>query len=71
MIKKISQKYVGTGWKDIRNVSQRARKCKKQREMNNTVADMKNTLDGINSKIIETEQISDLENRLVKITTVE
>ena len=39
--------------------------------MNNTVADMKNTLDGINSKIIETEQISDLENRLVKITTLE
>ena len=40
--------------------------------MNKTVTEMKNTLEGINSKINEAEeQRSELEDRFVKITAVE
>ena len=44
----------------------------KQTEMNNTITEMKNTLEGINSRITEAEEwISDLEDRMVEIITVE
>ena len=40
--------------------------------MNNTITEMKNTLEGINSKITEAEErISDLEDKIVEITTAE
>ena len=40
--------------------------------MNNTITEMKNTLEGINNKITEAEeQISDLEDRMVEFTAVE
>ena len=40
--------------------------------MNNTITEMKNTLEGINSRITEAEeQISDLEDRRVEFTAVE
>ena len=40
--------------------------------MNNTITEMKNTREGINSRIIEAEEwISDLEDRMVEITTME
>ena len=39
--------------------------------MNNTITEMKNTLEGINSRITEAEQISDLEDRMVEFTAVE
>ena len=40
--------------------------------MNNTVTEMKNTLEGINSRITEAEErISDLEDRMVKFTATE
>ena len=40
--------------------------------MNNTITEMKSTLEGINSRINEAEeQISELEGRLVEITAVE
>ena len=40
--------------------------------MNNTITDMKNTLEGINSRITEAEErISDLEDRMVEITAME
>ena len=40
--------------------------------MNNTMTEMKNTLEGINSKITDAEeQISDLEDRMVEITATE
>ena len=40
--------------------------------MNNTRNDIKNSLEGINSRITEgEEQISDLEDKIVKITTTE
>ena len=40
--------------------------------MNNTVTEMKNTLEGINSRITETEKwISDLEDRMVELTATE
>ena len=40
--------------------------------MNNTITEMKTTLEGINSRITEAEeQISDLEDRMVEFTAVE
>ena len=40
--------------------------------MNNTITEMKNTLEGINSRITEAEEwISDLEERMVEFTTAE
>ena len=40
--------------------------------MNNTITEMKTTLEGINSRITEEEEwISDLEDKIVEITTTE
>ena len=40
--------------------------------MNNTINEIKNSLEGINSRITEAEAwISDLEDKIVKITTAE
>ena len=40
--------------------------------MNNTITEMKNTLEGINSRITEAEKwISDLEDRMVEFTAME
>ena len=40
--------------------------------MNNTITEMKNTLEGINSRITEAEErISDLEDRMVEFTAME
>ena len=40
--------------------------------MNNTITEMKNTLEGINSRITEAEEwISDLEDRMVEFTAEE
>ena len=40
--------------------------------MNNTITEMKNTLEGINSGITESEeQISELEDKVVEITATE
>ena len=40
--------------------------------MNNTISEIKNSLEGINSRKTETEeQISDLEDKIVEITTAE
>ena len=43
----------------------------KQTMMNNTINDIKNTLEGINSRITEAERISELEDKIVEITTSE
>ena len=44
----------------------------KQTMMNNTIYEIKNFLEGINSRITEAEeQISDLEDKIVAITTTE
>ena len=39
--------------------------------MNNTITEMKNTLEVINSRITEAEQIRDLEDRMVEISAME
>ena len=40
--------------------------------MNNTITEVENTLEGINSRITEAEEwISELEDRMVKITAAE
>ena len=39
----------------------------KNKEMNNTITEMKNTLEGINSRTIETEEwVSELEDRMME-----
>ena len=44
----------------------------KQTERNNTISEMKTTLEWINSRITEAEErISDLEERMVEITAAE
>ena len=44
----------------------------KQTVMNNTINEIKNTLEGINSRITEAEEwISDLQDKTVEITTSE
>ena len=51
---------------------QTPRRIKVQTEMNNTITEMKNTLEGINSRITEAEEwISDLEDRMVEFTAAE
>ena len=40
----------------------------KHTETNNTIMEIKNTLEGINSRISEAEQISELEDKKVEIT---
>ena len=45
---------------------------KNKQTMNNTINEIKNSLEGINSRITETEEpISDLEDKIVEITTAE
>ena len=39
--------------------------------MNNTITEIKNTLEGINNRITEEERISDLEDKMVEITARE
>ena len=39
--------------------------------MNSTINEIKNSLEGINSRITEAEQISDLKDEIVEITTTE
>ena len=44
----------------------------KQTMMNNKINEIKNSLEGINSRIMEAEEwISDLEDKIVEITTTE
>ena len=44
---------------------------RKQTIMNNTINEIKNSLEGINSRITEAERITDLEGKTVEITTTE
>ena len=43
----------------------------KHTETNNTINEIKNTLEGINSRISEAEQLSELEDKMVEITSEE
>ena len=43
----------------------------KQTETNTTTTGIKNTLEGISSRISEAEQISDMEDKMVEITSEE
>ena len=44
----------------------------KDKQMNNTITEMKNTLEGINGRINEVEEwISELEDKMVEITATE
>ena len=48
------------------------KRIKEQTEMNNTITEMKYTLEGINNRITEAEErISDLEDRMVEFTAME
>ena len=57
---------------DTRNVSQITGRFKEQTEKKNTVTGMKNTPEGIKSKITQAEEwISDKKDRIIEITTTE
>ena len=43
----------------------------KNKHTNNTITDIKNTLEGINSRLSEAEQISELEDKMVELTSEE
>ena len=43
----------------------------KHTETNHTITEIKNTLEGINSRISEAERISELEHKMVEITSEE
>ena len=43
----------------------------KNKHTNNTITEIKNTLEAINSRISEAEQISELEDKMVEITSEE
>ena len=43
----------------------------KHTETNSTITEIKNTLEAINSRLSEAEQISELEDKMVKITSEE
>ena len=65
MIQNLEKKNGGKDWEDARNVYQRPKRTKERTELNNT-------LEGINSKITDSEeQISELEDRMVEITASE
>ena len=62
-IKKL-QKMFNKNLEELKN-KQIPRRIKEQTEVNNTITEMKNTLEGINRRITEAEeQISDLEDRI-------
>ena len=42
-----------------------------QRELKNTITEMKTTLEGVDSRIAEAELISDMEDRMVEISAME
>ena len=53
----------------LRRIKEQTPRRIKNKQMNNTVIEMKNKLEGINSGITEAEeQISDLEERMVEFT---
>ena len=57
---------------DTTNVYQGPRRTKEQTVMNNTITEMKNTLERINSRITEAEgRINDLEDGMVEIIATE
>ena len=50
----------------------RPRRTTEKTEMKNTITEIKNTLEGINSRVTEAEEwISDLEHRMVEFTAAE
>ena len=68
------EKMQGMFNKDLEELKnkQTPRKIKEQTEINSTITEMKNMLEGINSRIAEAEErISDLEDRMVEFTATE
>ena len=58
---------------DLRNRMEKMQEMftKDLQELKNKQIEMNNTLEGINSRITDVEQISDLQDRMVKITAAE
>ena len=56
----------------LHSIAKKKLEASENKQMNNTITEMKNTLEGINSRINRAvEQISELEHRLVEITIAE
>ena len=61
-----------TKWRKCKNQFKDLEELKnKHAEANNTITEIKNTLEGTNSRISEAEQISGLEDKMVEITSEE
>ena len=56
------QESINKDWEELQN---------RHTETNNTITEIKNTLEEINSSISADEQISDLEDKMVEITSEE
>ena len=54
-----------TKWKKYKNQLTKT----KHTETNNTITEIKNTLEAINSRLFEVERISELEDKMVEITS--
>ena len=66
------EKMQGMFNKDLEELKNKHLEELKNKQMNNTITEMKNTLEGINSRKTEAEErISDLEDRMVEFTAVE
>ena len=72
MIEKMIQ-YLGNRMEKIQKMFNKdLEELKSKQTMNKTINEIKNSLEGINSRITEAEeQISDLEDKIVEITTAE
>ena len=71
MIVKIS-KALEIEWRKYKKCLTGPRRTKEQTMMNNKINEIQNSLEGINSRITKAEeQISDLEDKIVDITTAE
>ena len=60
-----------TKWRNCKNQLTKTEELKNKHTETNTITEIKNTLERINSKISEGEQISDLEDKVVEITSEE
>ena len=59
---------MGEEWRNSEEIQQILKKYKNESDLNNIITEIKNTLEGINIKLDDTEeQISNLEDRIIKL----
>ena len=60
-----------TKWRNCKNQLTKTEELKNKHTETNTITEIKNTLERINRRISEAEQISELEDKMVEITSEE